>query len=173
MRLLYYASTTRPPLVDECNSGIEEVPPLLERVRGVGVPVEVIDTSPWTESQLGDAYIRAATPAVERHSRSYSVRRAFGTRRRGGQFFGRGVPALVVENDRGKVTDVYPHYEGERPVTIRDFLLRVLSDPTRLRAPGEGFGPQDVERLLRIRRRLAARMTDDSVAIIRAAREGR
>ncbi|HWP63318.1 MAG TPA: hypothetical protein VNO86_07605, partial [Candidatus Binatia bacterium] len=112
--------------------------------------------------------------AVVRHSRRYSVRRAFGTRRHGGLHFGRGVPALLVyETEAGVPTEVYPHHEGERVVTVRDALVHILQD----RRPGGRRGQLDgaaVARLREVQRRLTpVRLRDDSVAIIRALREAR
>lgn len=115
----------------------------------------------------------AVTPAVVRHSKQYSVRRAFGTRRKGGSFFAREVPVLLVLAEGNVVVDVYPHYEADRPVTIRDFLRHILADPTSLYGGRRTFSAGDVARLRQLRRSLKVRLTDDSVALIRAMREGR
>lgn len=176
VRLAYYASSQDEPLADECNVGIEEVAHLLERVRSLGLDVEFVDTSGWSEDERAEAYSLAATPAVVRHSKTYSVRRAFGTRRRGGEFFGRGVPALVVYRGAGGLpTDVYPHYEGDRPVTIRDFLRRLLEDPGSALGSGPRFTPETVASLRRLRHTLfqAREVPGDSTDLIRQAREGR
>lgn len=176
VRLVYYASTEHDPLRDECNAGIEEVPRLLDRVRSLGVPVESIDTSGWSGEQLAEAYALAASPAVIRHSKMYSVRRAFGTRKRGGDFFARGVPALLVYRGESRVpADVYPHYEGDRPVTIRDFLLLLLEDPGRVLGPRPGLTREAVAGLRRLRRELfrGREVPGDSTRLIREAREGR
>lgn len=176
VRLVYYASMEHEPLRDECNAGHEEVPRLLDRVRSLGVAVESVDTSGWSEEQLAEAYALAAAPAVIRHSKEYSVRRAFGTRRRGGGFFARGVPALLVYRGEGGLpADVYPHYEGDRPVTIRDFLLRLLEDPGWALRPAPGLTREAVADLRRLRRELfrGREVPGDSTRLIREAREGR
>lgn len=176
VRLVYYASVEHEPLRHECNAGIEGVPQLLDRVRSLGVPVECVDTSRWTSEQLGKAYTLAATPAVVRHSKAYSVRRAFGTRRRGGDFFARGVPALLVYSGEGGLpVDVFPHYQEDRPVTIRDFLVQLLEDPGRALGSGRRFTSEAVAGLRRLRRELfrARHVPGDSTRLIREIRQGR
>lgn len=176
VRLVYYASRADEPLRDARNAGIEDVPRLLDRVRSLGVPVESVDTSAWTEDELADAYTLATTPAVVSHSKTYSVRRAFGTRKRGGDFFGRGVPALLVyETGGGLPADVYPHYEGDRPVTIRDFLRRLLEDPGWALGSRPGFTRAAVAGLRRLHHELfeGREVPGDSTDLIRQAREAR
>lgn len=174
-KLVFYHASGESPLVVEHNAGLEDVAALLERVGARGIPVEVLDTSGWDARKLEEAYGLAVLPAVVRHSRDYSVRRVFGTRRRGGVFFGRGVPALLVFREGNRFpADVYPHDDRGRPVTIRDFLQELLAQEGEEREAA-GFTLETVERFRRLRRRLTGgrKLPDDSVEIIRAAREGR
>lgn len=177
LRLAYYAGDEEAVLRGfEGNVAIDDVPRLLDRVEELGVPVQRVDTTGWSESQLAEVYSRAVTPAVVRHSKDYSVRRAFGTRRHGGAFFGLGVPALLVFEGLGDVpVDVYPHYERDRVVTIRDYLLRLVQTPGEARATEHRLTPQCVARLRQLRRDLFGDrvLAGDSVELIRAAREGR
>jgi hypothetical protein len=74
------------------------------------------------EDERMKTYIAALAPSV---LRKYRVRRVFGTHRRAGSAFGRGVPALVVWDEIGDiVADVYPHEEAGRIITICDFLTQ-------------------------------------------------
>ncbi len=174
LRLAYYFSAEQ-PIRDECNAGIEEVRSLLDRVQGLRVSVESVDTSGSSEEEMAGAYASAVVPAVHRHSKEYSVRRAFGTRKRGGIFFGRGVPALLIYRAGGEIpVDVFPHYEGTRAVTIRDFLLRLLKNPGEVMRPTTGLTPGTVASLRRLRRRLfgTSGVPGDSTVLIREAREG-
>lgn len=175
MRIRYHFSSRHDPMECEANAGLDRVPRLLEMARRLGVRVEEIDTADWPEERLREAYLQAVTPAIRRHSRAYSVREAFGTRRRGGQHYGRKVPALLVLADGSEaVEDVYPHREGDRFVTIREFLDRLLEDPGRyLERSGGGLNPRALARLRRAREEIfgGRSLPDDSTKILRRARE--
>ncbi|MFC2003438.1 hypothetical protein ACFLV4_05800 [Chloroflexota bacterium] len=86
-----------------------------------GITNEIIDTDSLSEGQIQKAYLDAVVPSV---FKKFGIRRVFGSRRRSGWLFGRGVPALLVyEEGEQYPSDVYPHDEGQGKVkTIREFL---------------------------------------------------
>lgn len=97
---------------------------MLEQLANRGVQLEIVETSALSDEALMKAYLEAAMPAVWR---KYRVRQVFGSKRHPGCLFGKGVPALVVyEKENHLPTDVYPHEEGSRMVTIRAFLESLL-----------------------------------------------
>ncbi len=87
------------------NTGIETAVARAEELRRHGIPVEVMDTD------VGPSVVK-----------KYRVRQVFGSRRRAGWLFGRGVPALVVVGSTGTVNDIYPHERAGKLVTISDFF---------------------------------------------------
>lgn len=105
---------------------LNEIRALLEQLAAGGVQLEVVETSLLPEEALMEAYLEATKPSVYR---KYRVRQVFGSKRRPGYLFGKGVPALVVyEGEDRYPTDVYPHEEGGRMVTIREFLEGLLQN---------------------------------------------
>jgi hypothetical protein len=104
------------------NAGIEHV---LERPQVFsyeGGPLEFVDTAEMSEDNCRTAYRKCAMwPAAVHH---YEVKPIFGTGNYGGIFFGRKVPALVIESDSGEVLDVFPHRKAGREVTIREVLTK-------------------------------------------------
>jgi hypothetical protein len=95
---------------------------LLSAVREAGVEYRVVAPSSLSREELDDLYSRLAVPPSVR--KRYSIKRIFGTNKYPGSFFGRGVPALVVLDD-GRPQDVFPHEEGGKIVTIKDYLERL------------------------------------------------
>ena len=83
--------------------------------------LEIIDTTEMERADLQRKYIDAIMPSV---FKKYRVRQVFGSRRRAGWLFGRGVPALVVlgPNSSPMPEDLYPREERGTLVTIWDFL---------------------------------------------------
>jgi hypothetical protein len=73
-----------------CNAGIDAALARAEELRRQGVSVEVVDTSAMEPGELQSRYIEAIVPSV---LKKYRVRQVFGSRRRAGCLFGRGVPA--------------------------------------------------------------------------------
>ncbi len=104
------------------NEGIDEVLERLEEFRSRGIDVKVVDTRLMGEQEIQDDYIRAIQPSAPK---KYAVRQIFGSRRHSGCLFGRGVPALVIQDPSNKaVADVFPHKESGGIVTIHDALNR-------------------------------------------------
>jgi hypothetical protein len=102
-----------------CNAGIDAALARAEELRRRGVAVELVDTSTMEPGELQGRYIEAIIPSV---LKKYRVRQVFGSRRRAGWLFGRGVPALAVVGPSGAVEDIYPHDRAGKVVTISDFL---------------------------------------------------
>jgi hypothetical protein len=101
-----------------CNAGIESALAQIEELRRQGTPVEFVDSNRLAPDELQSRYIAAILPSV---LKKYRVRQVFGSRRRAGWLFGRGVPALVVLGPSGVAEDIYPHESGGRFLTILDF----------------------------------------------------
>lgn len=103
---------------------LEEIRALLEQLEAGGVQLELVETSALSDENLMKAYLEAIVPSVYK---KYRIRQVFGSKRHPGCLFGKGVPALVVyERGDHLPTDVYPHEEGGRMVTIREFLESML-----------------------------------------------
>jgi len=118
---LYYDTTVEPFASAGFNAA--RVFELLSRIKEAGITVRVYDTAGWDHTMLREVYLKACVPAI---LKKYGIKNIFGKRGRRGLFFGRQTPALlVVEN--GRVTDVYPRREGDRFVTISDFLEGLLA----------------------------------------------
>lgn len=118
---LYYDSTVEPFRREDFNR--RRILELLNKAEKRGVEVAVIDTASWDSSMLYDIYLKACIPSIRS---GYGIRTVFGTARESGRYFGRQVPALLVYEDDG-VTDVYPHDEKRRTVTIIEFLGELLA----------------------------------------------
>jgi hypothetical protein len=102
-----------------CNAGIDTAVARADDLRRRGVPVEIVDTSDMGPGELLGRYIEAIGASVVK---KYRVRQVFGSRRRAGWLFGRGVPGLVVVGPSGTVEDLYPHEGAGKLVTISDFF---------------------------------------------------
>ena len=102
-----------------CNAGIDIALARAEELRRRGIPVELVDTSGMGPGELQGRYIEAIGASVVK---KYRVRQVFGSRRRAGWLFGRGVPGLVVVGPSGTVEDLYPHEGAGKLVTISDFF---------------------------------------------------
>lgn len=117
--VLYYDRTA---ILKElpCNAGIDKALERIEEFRSQGIDVRVVDTTRMSEQELWADYSRATEPSIWK---KYSVRQIFGSRSRSGWLFGRGVPALLVQEPSGNaVADVFPHNESGRIITIHDAL---------------------------------------------------
>src|SRR5713101_5726024 len=102
-----------------CNAGIDTALARADELRRRGIPVELVDTSGMGPGELQGRYIEAIGASVVK---KYRVRQVFGSRRRAGWLFGRGVPGLVVVGPSGTVEDLYPHEGAGKLVTISDFF---------------------------------------------------
>lgn len=178
MKLRYYHSSEHDPMEDRANLGLEDVPTLLDQAGQVGASAEDVDTAEMTEEDRYKYYSRHAV--VPSFSNRYAIRQVFGTRRRGGSFFGREIPALIVmANGDNSPMDVFPHQEGGNIVTIRDFLASFLKEPARylrLRKIATGtLSLEKIEKLVQIREEVFGDqiLSGDSAVVIRDARESR
>jgi hypothetical protein len=102
-----------------CNAGIDIALARADELRRRGIPVELVDTSGMGPGELQGRYMEAIGASVVK---KYRVRQVFGSRRRAGWLFGRGVPGLVVVGPSGTVEDLYPHEGAGKLVTISDFF---------------------------------------------------
>jgi len=102
-----------------CNAGIDTALARADELRRRGIPVELVDTSGMGPGELQGRYIEAIGASV---LKKYRVRQVFGSRRRAGWLFGRGVPGLVVVGPSGTVEDLYPHERAGKLITISDFF---------------------------------------------------
>jgi len=123
--IFYRPSDLTIPFRDERNNRFEQVPALLERLRGKGANVQTIDPDTLTAQELYSAYTRATIPAIYW---KYEVKRVFGTNRHSACWFGRHVPALTVKRNADDVGDTYPHMKGRTIVTIHEFLTKALGE---------------------------------------------
>jgi hypothetical protein len=119
---LYYRAGNKLDARASKDFQLEEIRAMLEQLATRGVRFEIVETSSLSEGALMEAYLEAVMPAV---LRKYRVRQVFGSQRHPGRLFGKEVPALVVYENHVP-TDVYPHEEGGRIVTIREFLESML-----------------------------------------------
>src|SRR5258708_7604801 len=105
-----------------CNDGIDKALERLEELRSQGIDVKVVDTARMSEQELWANYFRATEPSIRKKD---SVRQTFGSRKRPAWLFGRGVPALLIQDSSGQgIADVFPHNESGKIVTIHDALNR-------------------------------------------------
>jgi hypothetical protein len=94
-----------------------------------GDSYEVIDTTNFSDSERGSAYIDRAVAAA---GSRYRVGRVFGSNRHPGEDFGWRVPALLIYAERRDryPTDVYPHeFKDGRVETIAAFLTSAQDGP--------------------------------------------
>ncbi len=117
--VLYYDSDTE-PLQAPANAGFQEALSVAQALQQKGSPIQLVNTIRLNQEELQKAYFDAVVASVQK---KYRIRQVFGSRRRSGWFFGRGVPALLVYGHSQKVPDeVYPHERTGRIVTIKEFL---------------------------------------------------
>ena len=119
---LYYDPDNMEPRPE--NEGLygQRMERLLGQMKEAGVDYRVLDPSELSREELEDAYTRLAVPPSVR--KRYGIKRIFGTNKYPGSYFGRQVPALVVL-ESGRPQDVFPHEEGGKIVTIKDYLERL------------------------------------------------
>ena len=117
MLLTFYYNSSHP----EPRTDVKYVLSTLNDLQKKGVKCEIKNTEKMTKKELGSAYIDAVMPAVYNR---YNARKAFGTNRQSGIFFGKEQPALVLKD--GKRWDVYPHIENEKLVSIEDCLRQLV-----------------------------------------------
>ena len=75
------------------------------------------------EDEVHEVYVRAGALSVEK---KYSTRLVFGSLHHPSFLFGRGVPALIVHSASGTMSDIFPHWESGRIVTIHEALSRLF-----------------------------------------------
>ena len=130
MKLRLYLNTNEKSfLSNRANQGFDQAVELLAFLKDKGFDYKRIDTSQLSDKDIQETYMDAIYPSVRQ---KFGIRRIFGSRRRSGCFFGKGVPALFVyEDDSGYPTDVYPHEELGRVITIKEFLETLIEkEPT-------------------------------------------
>lgn len=123
VKIIYLFSEKVKPVNAPVNRGIKDVPRMLEKVKEKGVLVEMINIDNLSSEEKLEKYLDAASASV---IKKYKIRQIFGTRRQSAVFFGREVPALIVYDEKGNVTDVYPHEKIFGIKTIWDFLNEVI-----------------------------------------------
>ena len=83
--------------------------------------VEIIEAEKISNEERYNIYSQACVPSSVRGK--FRLRQVFGTKRKSGRFFGKGVPALLVyENDIEYPVSVYPHEKNGKTTTIKEFL---------------------------------------------------
>lgn len=113
---MYYNSEKKP--FDKYD--LKQILSDIDALEKLGVPCERIDTAKMTEDEVTSAYFEATFPSVYK---KYRIRQIFGSRRSSGWLFGKQVPALLVFGDGDKYpTDVYPHEEMGKEVTIEEYM---------------------------------------------------
>jgi len=113
------------PIETPENEGFAEALALFTTLQQGGVPIEVVNTTQLDERVLQDRYLHAVAASVVK---KYRIRQVFGSRRRSGWLFGKGVPALLVYKEWSQYPeDVYPHNNAGRIVTIKDFLESTIN----------------------------------------------
>lgn len=132
MRLVFYYSNLEAPLDVPANKGFDlnEILTLLKSLRSKGIEYETVESSALPEVELSEAYVNAAVPSVYK---KYRIRKIFGSRRRSGWLFGKGVPGLLVYEEGDKYpSDVFPHEElNGNIVTVKDYLENLLPSTPR------------------------------------------
>ncbi|MBI3014400.1 MAG: hypothetical protein HYY65_04920 [Candidatus Tectomicrobia bacterium] len=169
LKLVYHSEML--PLGDPVNEGFDlpEIEEILRRLEELGISCEIIDIRSMPDGELSNLYDEALLPAVYK---KYQVRKVFGSNRRSGFLFGRAVPALLIyEPGKTYPSDVYPHRNGERTVTIRAFLRDLLKKMERVPVVKEKKEPNRalVERMNRLRKKIGA----IDIPVSELIREGR
>jgi hypothetical protein len=119
---LYYSTTTRP--FDKYD--ITKILAALDRLEKRSILCTKVDVSKMSDEQIGHTYVEATIPSVYK---KYKIRQVFGSRKNSGWLFGKQVPALLVYDDGAKYpSDVYPHDNRGREVTIEEFLNSLLEE---------------------------------------------
>lgn len=121
MKLELYLSTEKSPLKLPCNEGFTEARSMFFDLQRKGMDCQLVVVDYLSDGEREIVYGKAIGSSV---SRKYAIRRVFGSRKHSGWLFGKGVPALFVYEDEVSMfpTDVYPHEEGNRTMTVRDYL---------------------------------------------------
>ena len=121
MILRLYQSAKHRFLDIPSNKDFDDVGNLLKLLSRKGINIEIFNMDSLSEADALKAYSHAVVPSV---FKKFGIRRVFGSRRRSGWLFGKGVPALLVyEEDQDYPVDVYPHDEGQGTIrTIKEFL---------------------------------------------------
>lgn len=118
--VLYYSTMTRPFDKYDLTKMLSSLDTLEKR----NVTCMKVDVSKMTDDEIGHLYIEATIPSVYK---KYKIRQVFGSRRSSGWLFAKHVPALLVYDDAAKYpSDVYPHDNHGREVTIEEFLSSLL-----------------------------------------------
>ncbi len=161
MKLYYRAGNKLDARVSK-DFQVEEIRAMLEQLTTRGVRFEIVETSTLPDEALMEAYLEAVKSAVWR---KYRVRQVFGSQRHPGRLFGKEVPALVVyERENHAPSDVYPHEEGGRIVTIREFLESMVHNRTERATARQAAARMDERR---------ARLGPIGVKVSELIREGR
>jgi hypothetical protein len=162
MRLmkLYYRAGNKLDARASKDFQIEEIRAILKQLATRGVQFEIVETSTLPDEALMEAYLEAVKSAV---LRKYRVRQVFGSQRHPGRLFGKEVPALVVYENHVP-SDVYPHEEGGRIVTIREFLEGMLHNGAERATARQAAARMDERR---------ARLGPIGVKVSELIREGR
>ena len=117
---LYYSTTTQP--FDKYD--LTKILSSINKLGKTNVSCVKADVSKMTDEEIGHIYIEATIPSVYK---KYRIRQIFGSRRSSGWLFGKRVPALLVYEDGAKYpSDVYPHDDHGKEVTIEEFLNSLL-----------------------------------------------
>jgi hypothetical protein len=131
LKYVFYYSATEVLRDLPSNAGIEKAVLRSEEMRRQGFLVELVDTNLMGPGELQGRYIESIGPSVVK---KYRVRQVFGSRRRAGWLFGRGVPGLVVMHPSGTVEDLFPHERAGKLVTIADFVDSLLEERAQVDA---------------------------------------
>jgi len=159
------------PLDLEANKEFDltETKATLQRLKELGASYEITNTTTLSEEELSNLYVEAIGPSVFKR---YHVRQVFGSKRHSGSLFGKGVPALLVyEPGKQYPSDVYPHRNGDRLVTIRAFLEDLLkkTEKAPMTAERREANRALVERMDRLREKIGP----IGVPVSELIREGR
>jgi len=134
MKFILYFDSQTSPLQASANTGFQEAMTIAKALQRKGLPLKLVNTERLNAEEVQKGYSAAVVASVQK---KYRIRQIFGSRRRSGWLFGRGVPALLVYGQSEKVPDeVYPHEQLGRVVTIKEFLDGVgATDQGWSRAP--------------------------------------
>jgi len=127
MRTFVYVSKqdVSPYEGDPADRGLDQALDLL-RERAKAGTIKLEERRNVTDEELYELYLGTVVPVSMQ--RKIAIRRVFGSARRGGYAdFGKGVPALLIYED-GSLADIYPHREGDREVSILDYVQQEIGD---------------------------------------------